>query len=150
MEWNELFGAGNQPAFEDMEAYIGGKAGEGLALWRDLFAYMATVYKAKPKMSYSTCSGKPGWNVKFAKDGVSFGTLYPERGAFSVFVVVAYRLDDAMAAIKPALSSDMWKRFDTAGDYMKMGRWMMFQVNTRRDLEDYKLLMSVKANGQAK
>lgn len=33
---------------------------------------------------------------------------------------------------------------DYAQDYMKMGKWLMFQVNSETSLKDYKLLMSVK------
>jgi hypothetical protein len=141
MEWNNLFDSNLQPSFEDMENYIGG---DGAALWKDLFAHMQATYAAKPKLSYSVCSGKPGWNVKFAKSGVSFGTLYPEENTFSVFIVIAYKLDDAMEAIKPRLSGAMRERFETAPDFMKNGRWMMFQIANRQDLDDYKLLMSAK------
>lgn len=141
MEWHELFNQTRQPSFEDMEEYIGG---EGAHLWRELFDHMQTAYNAKPKMTYSGCSGKPGWNVKFQKSGQSFGTLYPEESAFSVFVVVAYKLDGAMEEIKPKLSGVMRERWEGAPDFMKAGRYMMFQVTGPRDLEDYKLIMSVK------
>jgi len=141
MEWDEMFGSARQPDFADMESYIGG---EGLALWQDLFVYMQKAYGAKPKMSYSACSGKPGWNVKFRKSGQSFGTLYPEKNAFSVFIVIGYKLDAAVELLRPALSDAMRARYDAAQDYMKMGRWMMFQITGSRDLDDYKALMSVK------
>lgn len=95
-------------------------------------------------MSYSGCSGKPGWNVKFQKSGQSFGTLYPEEGSFSVFIVISYKHEAEMEILRNALSPEMRALYDNAQDYMKMGRWMMFRITSEVDLRDYKLLMSVK------
>jgi len=142
MEWDKLFNSGNQPTYEDMEKYIGG---DGLVLWNDLFAHMKEKYTAKPKMSYSVCSGKPGWNVKFQKSGVSFGTFYPEQNSFSVFTVISYKLDKKVEALKPKMSKVMQKRYDSANDFMKMGKYMMFQIAKKRDLDDYKILISAKS-----
>jgi cellobiose phosphorylase len=87
---------------------------------------------------------KPGWNVKFQKSGQAFGTLYPEKNTFSVFIVIAYRLEGVMQTVKHQLSDAMRERYEAAGDFMKMGKWMMFQVKSKKDLDDYKLLVSVK------
>lgn len=141
MEWNELFKSDRQPSFTDMENYIGG---EGKKLWTELFEYMQKSYNAKPKMFYSGCSGKPGWNVKFQKSGVSFGTLYPEENGFSVFIVIGYKLDLVMEMIKNKLSPDMREMYEKAQDYMKLGKWMMFRIEKETDLDDYKLLLSAK------
>ena len=142
MEWNALYSKDNQPSMEDISGYIGGEA---KALWQSLLEYMGAAYKVKPKLSYSGCSGKPGWNVKLQKSGVSFGTLYPEENAFSVFLVLAYKLDPLMEAVLPELSPGLAELYRGAGDYMKLGKWMMFQVKTARDVEDYKRIAAVKA-----
>mgnify|MGYP000848382065 FL=1 len=141
MEWNELYTKENQPGFDQIAEYIGG---DGRRLWESLFSYMTEAYGAKPRMSYSGCSGKPGWNVKFQKSGTAFGTLYPEQGAFSVFMVISYKSDAEMELAKMLLSPEMRARYEEAQDYMKMGKWFMFQVKSDEDLQDYKILMSVK------
>lgn len=141
MEWKNMYPQINQPSFEAMAEYIGG---EGRRLWDSLFDYMNSAYSAKPKMSYSGCSGKPGWNVKFQKSGQSFGTLYPEEGSFSVFMVISYKHEAEMEMLRSVLSPEMRAQYDNAQDYMKMGRWMMFRVDNDAYLRDYMLLMSVK------
>lgn len=141
MQWNDLYPQTIQPSFEDMADYIGG---DGKKLWNSLFDYMSSAYNAKPKMTYSICAGKPGWNVKFQKSGQSFGTLYPEKGSFSVFIVISYKHEAEMELLRNELSPEMRARYDNAQDYMKMGKWMMFQIRNETDLRDYKLLMSVK------
>lgn len=141
MQWKDMYPQINQPSFEAMADYIGG---EGKRLWDSLFDYMNSAYNAKPKMTYSTCSGKPGWNVKFQKSSQSFGTLYPEEGSFSVFMVISYKHEEEMEILGNELSPEMRAQYDNAQDYMKMGRWMMFRISNDNDLRDYKLLMSVK------
>ncbi len=125
MEWDALFPKEKQPEFQDIEEYIGG---EGKALWKSLFEFMDSAYSAKPKLTYSGCSGKPGWNVKFQKSGQAFGTLYPEVGGFSVLMVIAYRLDSEMQPAKYELSEKMREIYDNDGDYMKMGKWFIFRI----------------------
>ncbi len=141
LEWNALFDGNNKPELEDMGEYIGGN---GKVLWDGLFEYMQNSYKSKPKMFYSGCSGKPGWNVKFQKSGQNFGTLYPEKDGFSVFIVIAYKLEGVMEGIRERLSDRMRDMYDNAPDYMKMGKWMMFRIESETDLNDYKLLISAK------
>lgn len=141
MDWNTLFPPARQPTYEDMENYIGGK---GRTLWKSLFEYMDKSYGAKPKMAHSMCSGKPGWNVKFQKSGQSFGTLYPETDGFSVFMVISYKLSAEDGPVLPELSPKMRELYQNAGDYMKMGKWMMFRIEEESDLEDYKRLCSLK------
>ncbi|MDP4088860.1 MAG: DUF3788 domain-containing protein [Bacillota bacterium] len=145
MEWKEAFPSDRQPTMKEIEDYIGGEAKE---LWQLLMQYMDTAYKSKPKMSYSACSGKPGWNIKFQKSGQSFGTLYPEENAFSVFIVISYKLDRVMEDILPFLSTDMAEMYRKAGEYMKLGKWMMFQIKDQTGVDDYKKLMSVKMSSR--
>jgi hypothetical protein len=141
MEWKEMFPPDRQPTMEEIADYIGGEAKE---LWQSLMQYMKTAYKVNPKLSYSVCSGKPGWNVKLQKSGQSFGTLYPEENSFSVFMVMSYKLDSMMEDVLPRLSIDLAEKYRSAGDYMKLGKWIMFQIKDNAGVEDYKRLISVK------
>lgn len=141
MEWKEIFPSGQQPSMDEIAGYIGGEAGER---WQSLMNYMDAAYKAKPKLFYSVCSGKPGWNVKFEKGGQSFGTLYPEENSFSVFIVISYKLVPSMEAALPKLSPEIAELYRRAGDYMKLGKWMMFRIKDDAGVEDYKRIISVK------
>lgn len=141
MEWKEIFPKNQEPTMQDIANYIGGDAKE---LWESLVEYMYKSYKVKPKLSYSVCAGKPGWNIKFQKSGQSFGTLYPEENAFSVFLVISYKLDSKMDDVLPRLSPNIAELYRQAGDYMKLGKWMMFQITDKAGVEDYKQLISVK------
>ena len=141
LEWNLMFPSDRQPTMDEIEIYIGGEA---RILWRSLMDYMEQAYKIKPKLSYSICSGKPGWNIKFKKRGQAFGTLYPEENSFSVLLVISYKLTSEMEELLPELTKEMAYLYQEAGDYMKIGKWMMFQVKNLQNLEDYKKILSIK------
>ncbi len=141
MQWQEIFTQDTQPTMENISEYI---SGEAKLLWQALMEYMEEEYKVKPKLSYSCCSGKPGWNIKFQKSGQSLGTLYPEENSFSVLLVISYKLEQKMEDILPALSTNIAEIYKQAGDYMKIGKWVMFQIKDSVTLEDYKKLISVK------
>ena len=141
MQWEEIFPSNREPSMEEISEYIGGEA---MLLWQSLIEYMEAAYKIKPKLTYSVCAGKPGWNIKFQKSGQSFGTLYPEENSFSVLIVISYKLEPMMEAIIPKLSAKIADLYKDAGDFMKVGKWMMFQIKDLADLEDYKNLVSVK------
>ena len=141
MLWHEAYTQAVQPSPEEIAVYIGG---QGRVLWEDLAGYMENAYKSKPKYQYSGCGGKPGWNVKYAKSGQNFGTLYPEENGFSVLVVVSYRLEADMEAAAREMTAETAQRWSEAGDFMKNGRWMMFRIDTPELLADYKRIMGVK------
>lgn len=147
MEWDKLFTSLITPTYEDIENYIGG---EGKLLWQSLFAFMDEKYKCKPNMTYSVCSGKPGWNVKFQKSGQSFGTLYPEMNGFSIFIVVSYKLEPEMDFIKHEFSDKMQTLYEKAEDFMKNGKYMMYRIENETDLEDYKKICLVKLKPKKK
>lgn len=140
MKWHELFPSENEPTFGDMAEY----AGTVKDLWLSLIAYFETAYKAKPKLTYSGCSGMPGWNVKFQKSGQAFGTWYPHQDAFYVMIILSYKLNAEMERILPELTSYTAELYRNAGDYMKTGKWMMLKADCEEVFEDYKKIVAVK------
>lgn len=140
MNWNELFPSDVEPSMNDIAEYIG----EAKDLWLSLTTYMETAYQAKPKLSYSGCSMKPGWNIKYQKSVQCFGTLYPLVNAIDCMIIVSYKLDSIMNETLPLLSNYTADLYRSADDYMKIGKWMMLRIDSEKTLEDYKKIVAVK------
>jgi len=140
MKWNDLFPIGKEPTFEEIADYVG----KVKNLWLSLISYFETAYKIKPKLTYSGCSGMPGWNIKFQKSGQAFGTWYPHKNALLVMVIVSYKLDKDMQRILPELTGYTANLYRNAGDYMKIGKWMMIKADNKKVFEDYKKIIAVK------
>jgi len=139
MRWHELYPKEIIPDMGALAEYMG----EGRPLWLSLTRRMAER-GVKPKLTYSVCSGKPGWNVKYQKGGQALGTFYPEENAFSALVVVAYRQWPEVERILPELSEPVAGLVRAAGDYMKMGKWLMLRIDTPEALEDLKRIIAAK------
>jgi len=140
-EWHELYPKEVQPSEAEILSFLGAKAA---LLWKELMKRNEATWKAKSKLTYSVCSGKPGWNLKLQKRGKSLGTLYPERGSFSVFLVLPYSADDSMRAALPELGKELARLYLEAEDFMKIGKWMMFQIRNREELEDFYKICDIK------
>jgi len=140
MQWNDLYPGDKQPSFDEISEYIGKIKNQ----WESLISWFGTSYKAKPKLTYSGCSGMPGWNVKFQKSGVGFGTWYPQKNYLNVMVIVSYKLDKEMGLLLPELSDYTAGLYSKAGDYMKVGKWMMLKADSKKIFDDYKKIVNVK------
>ena len=143
-EWYELFPKEKEPTMGDIADYVGSVKG----LWLSLIDYFETAYKIKPKLTYSGCSGMPGWNIKFQKSGQAFGTWYPRPGTFYVMIIVGYKLDAQMELLLPVLSDYTADSYRRAGDYMKIGKWMMLKADNAQVFEDYKKICGLKLAGK--
>ena len=140
MTWNDLFPKDRQPSLDDIAEY----AGSFEPIWRDLNLYFETAYKCKPKLTYSGCGMKPGWNIKFQKSNTAFGTWYPLPDKFDVMFTWSYKLDTEMMLLLPTLSPQMAEHVEKAEDFMKNGRWIMFCADSSEIVEDYKRMCAVK------
>ena len=141
MQWHELYPKDKLPSEDEISGFI---TGEPAKLFSELTITCQQRWKAKSKLSYSTCSGKPGWNLKLHKSGKTLATLYPEEGSFSVFLVVPYSASVAMQTILPDLGTERADLYRNADDFMKAGKWMMFSVADRQAMEDCLKIISVK------
>lgn len=63
MNWLESYPKSQEPSLEQIEAFIHSP------LWNGLCAWTEKTYGIAPKVEHSTCSGAPGWNVKYKKSG---------------------------------------------------------------------------------
>jgi len=140
MKWNELYPKEKQPSLDEIADYVG----KVKSLWLSMILYFETAYKTKPKLTYSGCSGMPGWNIKFQKSGQAFGTWYPHKNHMYVMVIISYKLDNEMQKILPELTDYTANLYRNAGDYMKVGKWMMIKADNKKIFDDYKKIIAVK------
>ncbi|MDZ4121781.1 MAG: DUF3788 family protein [Candidatus Cloacimonadaceae bacterium] len=141
MNWLEMYPKDKPASIIQMAEYIGKEAG---GLWLSLLDQVQSDLKIKVKASFSTCSGKPGWNLKLHKSGKSYGTLYPEEGSFAVFIVIAHHQDTAMQALLPQLDESLGERYERAEEFMKIGKWMMYSIHDQKGLDSLYRIIKMK------
>ncbi len=137
MYWVDLYKADKQPTEEEIADYIASP------LWDDLNEFLRSNYEVEPSYSYSTCSGQPGWNVKYQKAGRSLCTLYPMQGFFIALVVIGAREEvEAMLAL-PTYDDSIQTMYNSAATLMG-GRWLMIHVTSEKILDDVKCLIQLR------
>lgn len=141
MQWHELFPKDKMPTAKDISDFI---TGDQADLWTELTEVCQQRWKARSKLTFSTCSGKPGWNLKLQKSGKTLATLYPEKESFSALLVIPNGAAEIMLNVLPELSKEIAEMYLNAGDYMKVGKWMMFRIADRHIMHNCLRIIAVK------
>jgi hypothetical protein len=125
-----------EPSFDEITEYIDKKD-----MWIEINNHINSTFKSKPKMFYSRCSAKPGWNVKYKKSSKAICTLYPDKDYFTALVV----LNDADMKLfdKNNFSKYLNDLYDNCSLFNNT-KWLMIEIRNKEILNDVKKLMELK------
>lgn len=137
MDWTKAYPPDIQPTERQIAEFIENP------LWEKLNTFLSKSYEVEPKYSYSSCSGQPGWNVKYQKAGKSLCTLYPLRGFFIALVVVGSREQTEAQLLLPTFSAHVQDLMKTAAG-MAGASWLMIQVTDEQILGDVMQLILLR------
>jgi len=140
VEGDIILDGSNMPTYDDIIDYINLSARE---LWKRINIFLQQRYEASPKIMYSKCSAKPGWNVKYQKSGKSLCTLYPEKDGFVALVVITLDLLPAIEALSKEFTEGVLNTIKGAKPFNGT-LWLMLTVNDELALNDVKQLMLLK------
>lgn len=127
----------------DMQAMAESIKGDSHDRWLELVAHIQDVFGARPQITYSKCSAKPGWNVKYKKSGKALCTLYPEPESFTALIVVSSNDMDRYDLIRPIFSDSMNGLYDKT-QLFNNTKWLMIPVFDDTALDDVKKLLQFK------
>ena len=137
MNWFERYPKSQQPTLEEIANFIASP------LWGELCAWAEKTYQIEPKVEHSTCSGAPGWNVKYRKGGRALCTLYPDDGQFIAMVSVGVKEAPEAELLLPTCSDYMRELFARTQTF-NGGRWLMIRGTDAAVLEDVKKLIRLR------
>ena len=133
----------DQTKTPDMQAMAESIKGDSHDRWLELVAHIQDVFGTRPQITYSKCSAKPGWNVKYKKSGKALCTLYPEPESFTALIVVSSNDMDRYDLIRPVFSDSMNVLYDKT-QLFNNTKWLMIPVFDDTALEDVKKLLQFK------
>jgi len=137
MSWVNLYSADRQPTKAEIAEYIANP------LWDEMNDFLRKNYKVEPSYSYSTCSGQPGWNIKYQKAGRSLCTLYPMSGYFIALVVIGVK-EQVEAEFLLSACSKYTQELYQASHFSAGGKWLMINVVDDQILDDVKQLIQTR------
>jgi hypothetical protein len=138
MEYERMLDKDYKPSEKEILDYLGGKAGEA---WVDIVSFLRTAYDFSPELDYG--GTKYGWSIRYRKGGKSLCTFYPERGAFTVLVVLGKKEVEQVEEHMNEFSIRFVDSFKSAKEFHD-GRWLWIRILDNSGVEDIRRLLTIK------
>jgi hypothetical protein len=115
------------------------------ALWQHLNQFILDNYRAKSEFRFY---GKNyGWAVRFRKSGKALLSMYPAANHFKAQIILAE--PQAKQALRLSIGESVKNIIRNSHSFPE-GHWLFIPVKSKRDLEDVKKLLLLKAAPTAK
>jgi len=125
------------------ENLIGVVQNENNARLKDVCSYIESGLNAQPQTSFSTCSGAPGWNLKYKKNSKAICTIYPEKNEFYVLIT----FNNATLEKFDIVSGNFSKYTQNLVKSTQLHngtKWFMVKVDSGEAAQDVKKLIELK------
>ena len=103
--------------------------------------YLEENYDFAPELVYY--GKKYGWTIRYRKSGKTLCSLFPEKDAFTVLVVLGMKEVEKTHSMIDKLNSEVRSIFENT-EQLRDGRWLWIRVLTNDDIESIKLLLNTK------
>lgn len=114
---------------------------ENSFLWSDMCKYLKENYNFNPELVYY--GKKYGWTIRYRKSGKTLCSLFPEKDAFTVLVVLGMKEVEKTYSTIDKLNSEFRSLFENT-EQLRDGRWLWIRVLAKDDIESIKLLLNTK------
>ena len=138
MQYQRMLDREHEPSEKEICGYLDRKAAEA---WADIVSFLNTHYDFSPEPDYG--GAQYGWSIRYRKTGKSFCTLYPERGAFTILIVLGRKEVEQFGEHMNEFSSRFVELFKSARQFHD-GRWLWIRVMDNSDTADIQLLLAIK------
>ena len=125
----------NQPTDKEILKTIG-----DTTYWLKLRQYLKSSYDFSPELvNY----GKYGWTIRYRKSGKTLCSLFPEKGAFTVLVVLGKKEAEKALSVMDQFNAAVCKLIDDTCQ-LRDGRWLWIRVRKQSDINNIKELLKLK------
>lgn len=127
-----------KPTEQEMVKFIGEQAKEA---WLEVRRFIEDNYGLIPEtIFYGT---KYGWTIRYRKSRKTLCSLFPEKGGFTVLIVLGKKESEKALLIRDELSSKIRKLLGDT-EQLHDGRWLWIRLLTTSDTNDIKKLLQIK------
>jgi hypothetical protein len=127
-----------KPSEEEMTNFIGEPARRA---WLEIRKFIEDHYDIMPETIFG--GAKYGWEVRYRKSGKTLCSLTPEKGAFTVLIVLGKKESEKALSTRDELSSKIYKLIENTKQ-LHDGRWLWIRLSTASGTEDVKKLLQMK------
>ena len=135
MSYERLLDKNHLPTEREILRIIGNSA-----LWLELKQYLESSYDFTPELvNY----GKHGWTIRYRKSGKTLVSLFPEKGAFTVLIVLGKLETEKVLAVMDQCNANVRTLIEEA-EQLRDGRWLWIRVHRKGDIISIKKLLAIK------
>lgn len=135
MAYERMLDKAHQPTDQEMLETI-----QDTTLWVQMREYLAAAYDIPPELiNYGTY----GWTLRYRKGGRTLCSLYPERGAFSMLIVLGKKEVENALAIVEQFNAKIRQVFAETPQ-LHDGRWLWIRVLEQSDVDGIIELLKLK------
>ncbi|MEE8181692.1 MAG: DUF3788 domain-containing protein [Candidatus Thorarchaeota archaeon] len=137
-EFPRMMDKAREPTEEEMMSYVGEGAEEA---WTELRKFIEDNYDFMPETVFY--GAKYGWTVRYRRSGKTLCSLFPEKGGFTVLVILGRKEATKALSMQDELNSRVK---DLLGNTEQLhdGRWLWIRMSTINDVDDMKKLLQTK------
>ncbi len=137
-EFLRMMDKAREPTEEEMMNFVGERAEEA---WTELRQFIEDNYDFVPETVFY--GAKYGWTVRYRKSSKTLCSLFPEKGGFTVLIVLGKKDSEKVLLMRDELSTRM-NAILWSTKQLHDGRWLWIKLLTASDTDDIKLLLQVK------
>jgi hypothetical protein len=137
-EFPRMMDKAREPTEGEMMSFVG----EGAkAAWTELRQFIEDNYDFMPETVFY--GAKYGWTVRYRRSGKTLCSLFPEKGGFSVLLVLGRKDSEKALSMRDELSTRMITILRST-EQLHDGRWLWIRMSTINDVDDVKKLLQTK------
>ena len=103
-DFSRMIDKTRKPSEEEMVCFIGERARNA---WLEIRRFIEDRYDLVPETVFY--GAKYGWTVRYRKGGKTLCSLFPEKGGFTVLIVLGKKESEKALSIRDELSSKIQK-----------------------------------------
>lgn len=137
-EFPRMMDKAREPTEEEMMSYVGERAEEA---WTELRQFIENNYDFVPETVFY--GAKYGWTVRYRRSGKTLCSLFPEKGGFTILVVLGRKEAKKAISMRDELNSGVNELLGNT-EQLHDGRWLWIRISTINDVDDVKKLLQTK------
>ena len=127
-----------KPTEEEIMRFIGELAED---VWVELRQFLEENYDFVPETAFYGV--KHGWTVRYRRSGRTLCSLFPEKGGFSVLIVLGRKDSEKALSMRDELSTRMHAILEST-EQLHDGHWLWIRMLGTNDVDDVKKLLQTK------
>lgn len=115
--------------------------------WIDLRSFLDINYDFVPETTFY--GKKYGWTVRYRRSGKTLCSLFPEKGSFTILLVFGKNEIQKFEELELEFSQEIVQLYENTKK-LHDGKWLWIRVHKSEDLEDVKVLITIKKKPKKK